>query len=672
MWSKPEISIVLPAYNVEKYIARAIESVLAQTFTNWELIVIDDASKDGTCSVVSRFQDERIILLHRDSNSGSAYIPRSDGIGVARGEWIVNLDADDFIEDDNLEKLLYKAKAGSIEICSPQMVSISESRKGVSVRIPKDDFDFDRIYTGEEAFRLTIPRWRIGMNGALIKKTLWEKALASYSVFGKREIHDDENLSRILLLKTDGFSSVRTRYFVGSNPTSVTRRLTLNSFGWMKSNDDLLKITGDRFGRESEEYRTAIIYDCYCYRAIYADFMESAGDVGTFNQGLRLLIKWHEKIDWDVVVERETGIKTKVFRCFWMSLAVMMLKNPRRLYIGAFRKKVIDRVARKVRTNRQYAWYMVRKKRERLIRGRLSHYYMGDDADRKYDRCVVCMYDGATEAGGLADRLKGIIGTYYIAKMKEIPFRIYFREPFPLEDFLVPNKYNWSIGGPEICRSLQDVELIVLDNTQESEYQIKKQKRYLERRIAQSSKQTHVYTNASFAYGLAYSELFMELFRPSERLQAAIEMHKDRIGSGYISISCRFLDLLGDFNETHGSGEVLPEVERNLLLNHIDAAITRLHQSNPDKKILLNSDSVTFLERYRECGFVYIVPGNITHIDARQDGYAYEKYEKTFLDFMMIANADKIYLLKSDRMHKSGYPYAASMLYARPFETIDV
>ena len=129
---------------------------------------------------------------------------------------------------------------------------------------------------------------------------------------------------------------------------------------------------------------------------------------------------------------------------------------------------------------------------------------------------------------------------------------------------------------------------------------------------------------------------------------------------------------MGDFNETHGSGEVLPEVERNLLLNHIDAAITRLHQSNPDKKILLNSDSVTFLERYRECGFVYIVPGNITHIDARQDGYAYEKYEKTFLDFMMIANADKIYLLKSDRMHKSGYPYAASMLYARPFETIDV
>lgn len=76
MWSKPEISIVMPAYNVEKYIARAIESVLAQTFTNWELIVIDDASKDGTCSVVSRFQDERIILLHRDSNSGSAYIPR--------------------------------------------------------------------------------------------------------------------------------------------------------------------------------------------------------------------------------------------------------------------------------------------------------------------------------------------------------------------------------------------------------------------------------------------------------------------------------------------------------------------------------------------------------------------------------------------------------------------
>lgn len=672
MSSKPEISIVMPAYNVEKYIAQAIESVLAQTFADWELIVIDDGSRDGTCSVVRSFQDERIVLLQRDANSGSAYVPRSDGIEAAQGEWIVNLDADDFIEDDNLERLLGKAKAKSIEICSPQMVLVDEAGRAVSACIPEDGFDFGRAYSGEEAFKLTVPQWQIGMNGALIKKVLWERALALYDAPGKREIHDDENLSRILLLEANGFSPERTRYFIRANPTSVTKKFTLNSFGWMKSNEDLLKIAENRFGRESEEYRMCLVYDYYCYKSMLADCIRKVNDEDVFNKGLRLLRKWHDRIEWPVVAEREKGIKTRVFRCFWMALAALALKNPNRLYAKVFIKKAVGKVEQKIKTNKYYAWHVTRRKRERLIRESLNHYYTGDSSDREYDRCVVCMYDGAIEGGGLADRLKGIIGTYYIAKMKGMPFRLYFMDPFPLADFLVPNKYDWSIGKSEICRSMPDADVIILDNTQDSGYQIRKQKKYLESRIGRGLKQTHVYTNASFSYGLDYSEMFLELFRPSERLQAAIEMHKKRIGSGYISISCRFLDLLGDFNETHGSGGTLTEAERDFLLNQIDRAMTRLHQDDPDKKILVNSDSTTFLERCSGYGFTYIIPGNITHIDAQQDGYAYEKYEKTFLDFLMIANAEKVYLLKSDRMHKSGYPYAASRLYAKPFEIIEI
>lgn len=260
----------------------------------------------------------------------------------------------------------------------------------------------------------------------------------------------------------------------------------------------------------------------------------------------------------------------------------------------------------------------------------------------------------------------------YIAKTKGLQFKLYFNHPFPLEDFFIPNLHDWRIDTKQICRDYKKVDVIVLDNTQDSYYQIKKQKRYLEKMIKVNGKQKHVYTNSSFSYGLDYSGLFNELFRPSERLQKGIDKQLSLISSRYISVSCRFLDLLGDFNETYGYGQALSERERESLLQNIDNVIEKLHSENPDKKILVNSDSVTFLNKYKGRDFAYVIEGNVTHIDAKQGDYAYENYEKTFLDFMMIANAEKIYLIKSDLMFKSGYPYAASKIYKKEFEIIEI
>lgn len=99
------VSIIVPAYNAEKYIAGAINSVLQQTYSHFELIVVDDASQDHTTKIVKTFCDKRIKLIQHASNQGPGGA-RNTAINVARGRWIAILDADDKWQPDRLEKLI--------------------------------------------------------------------------------------------------------------------------------------------------------------------------------------------------------------------------------------------------------------------------------------------------------------------------------------------------------------------------------------------------------------------------------------------------------------------------------------------------------------------------------------------------------------------------------------
>lgn len=98
------VSIVMPSYNTEKYIADSIKSILGQTYPYWELIIVDDCSTDNTASIVSGFlQDDRIRFLKNKTNSGAAE-SRNYALREATGKWIAFLDSDDTWEPQKLEK----------------------------------------------------------------------------------------------------------------------------------------------------------------------------------------------------------------------------------------------------------------------------------------------------------------------------------------------------------------------------------------------------------------------------------------------------------------------------------------------------------------------------------------------------------------------------------------
>lgn len=100
-----KVSVITPSYNSEKYIAQTIASVQKQTYTNWEMIIVDDCSTDSTCSIVEEIakNDSRIILIRQETNGGAARA-RNRALENATGRFIAYLDADDIWLPQKLER----------------------------------------------------------------------------------------------------------------------------------------------------------------------------------------------------------------------------------------------------------------------------------------------------------------------------------------------------------------------------------------------------------------------------------------------------------------------------------------------------------------------------------------------------------------------------------------
>ena len=112
------VSVIIPMYNAEKYIKRAIHSVLRQTYHNYEILVIDDCSKDQSARIVKELaqKDSRVKYYRQDKNSGAAKA-RNRGITEARGRYIAFLDSDDIWVKEKLKKQMVQIKKKWSVVC---------------------------------------------------------------------------------------------------------------------------------------------------------------------------------------------------------------------------------------------------------------------------------------------------------------------------------------------------------------------------------------------------------------------------------------------------------------------------------------------------------------------------------------------------------------------------
>lgn len=101
---KPLISVIIPTYQRRDKLKKTLESVLSQTYTNYEVLIMDDGSNDGTKEMVNSFNDSR-IFYNWQKNTGGPAKPRNDGIKIAKGEWVAFLDDDDQWSEDKLSEI---------------------------------------------------------------------------------------------------------------------------------------------------------------------------------------------------------------------------------------------------------------------------------------------------------------------------------------------------------------------------------------------------------------------------------------------------------------------------------------------------------------------------------------------------------------------------------------
>lgn len=196
------ISIITPAYNAEKFISETIESVISQTYKNWELIIVDDGSTDNTIRSVSKYckEDSRIKYFHQqNSRQGKA---RNLAIQHSTGEYLAFLDADDLWESKKLELQLEIIKQKNVDLVFSDIWFFTKE-KDYQQRLNTTP----GFYQGEEAIRTFLQENRIPTLTVLAKK----KSLASVNNFTEKLLlqnAEDYHLWLRLLIKGCSFYGV--------------------------------------------------------------------------------------------------------------------------------------------------------------------------------------------------------------------------------------------------------------------------------------------------------------------------------------------------------------------------------------------------------------------------------------------------------------------------------
>ena len=181
------ISIIMPAYNAEKYIARAIDSVINQSYGNWELIIVDDGSTDATPGIADDYatRDERINAIHQ-ANYGVS-VARNAGLNIAHGEFIAFLDADDVLTPDSL-KIRINLIADS-DMALAGYVIENESGEEIS-KMPECKSDSWNQY---EAIKNTVVDGKLGYQGYPWNKLYKKSLIEEHSIRFEPEIAFNED-----------------------------------------------------------------------------------------------------------------------------------------------------------------------------------------------------------------------------------------------------------------------------------------------------------------------------------------------------------------------------------------------------------------------------------------------------------------------------------------------
>lgn len=216
----PKVSVLIPVYNVEKYLPRCLDSVLGQTFQDFEIVCVNDASPDNSMAVLKRYAeaDSRVVIIDKPHNEGPM-MARHTGYRSARGEYFFFLDSDDFLPCDALQSLYGEAMATSADIVVGEMALVNTAgRKVLKNRS-------DRTGSDAMSYLRSILNWNTpSLCGSLFSRALFDGH--EYTALMHQKFSEDRILLTEILTRSKPHLAVidAVTYYYWKNDESTTRR----------------------------------------------------------------------------------------------------------------------------------------------------------------------------------------------------------------------------------------------------------------------------------------------------------------------------------------------------------------------------------------------------------------------------------------------------------------
>lgn len=221
---QPKISVVMPIYNAKQTLGRMIDSIISQTFTDWELLCIDDGSTDGSADILDEYasKEERIIVVHKE-NEGVA-MARQLGIELAKGEYSIHVDSDDWVDSDMLMDFYTQARKDNADIVIADYYRVDKNKQ---------------LYVKQNVDILSPNVVLKGILSGILFGALWNKLIRTslYKDYGPKFFKGIDYCEDVLicsqLLKHDKLNIAylpKAYYYYVINQSSITHTVTRKTY----------------------------------------------------------------------------------------------------------------------------------------------------------------------------------------------------------------------------------------------------------------------------------------------------------------------------------------------------------------------------------------------------------------------------------------------------------
>ena len=293
------ISVIVPMYNVEKYLKQCLDSILQQTYSNLEIILIDDGSTDGCYKIAEEYakKDKRIKVLHQ-KNQGIS-IARNNGIEIASGKYIAFVDSDDYLEKDMYETLYNICKKYNADMAVVGINKVHD-KEGRIEKLESDNYE--KIMSKQDAYKIMIND-DLGFRVETWNK-LYKKELFNDIRYPQNKLYEDVGTTYLLVDKAKKIvynSSAKYNYRIREKSITKNKSFTLKEMDrveFAKKMTDFVKEKYPNVKNEMEIYMLinyiATLNKMILDKKNEKDFIDEV--VKTFRKDIFIIIKSKLKI----------------------------------------------------------------------------------------------------------------------------------------------------------------------------------------------------------------------------------------------------------------------------------------------------------------------------------------------------------------------------------------